>query len=119
MGRKATSKTIYVQVKSLVQRARRYGASKRDDPPELRQVSIYQHNTFEKVWNIGMSFASWLVAKKGKTKIQMVNITAGDVDLYIRERKETYDKGEITAATLQTDITVLKKIEAMEVEAIK
>ncbi|NPV73348.1 MAG: hypothetical protein HPY89_06065 [Pelotomaculum sp.] len=110
MGRR--TKTIYTQVKSLVQRARRYGTSKRDDPPELRRVSIYQHNTYDKIWSVGMSFARWIADKKG-LRTQMVKITSSDVDGYVRYRKELYDKGEITASTLQADVSALKKIEAM------
>lgn len=111
--RGSRSKTIYMQVKSLIQRARRYGVPKREEPPEIRQVSIYQHNTFEKVWSVGMSFARWLSGQRGTPVFQMVDVKAGDVDGYMRQRKKMYDEGKITASTLQADVSALKKIESM------
>lgn len=111
--RGSRSKTIYMQVKSLIQRARRYGVPKRDDTPEIRQISIYQHNTFEKVWSVGMSFSRWLSEKRGTPVFRMVDVKAGDVDGYMRHRKKLYDEGKITASTLQADVSALKKIELM------
>ena len=116
MGNKprgSRSKTIYMQVKSLVQRARRYGVSKREEPPEIRQVSIYNMNTYEKVRSVGMSFARWLSEQRGTPVFRMVEIKAREVDAYVRHRKELYERGEVTAATLQADISAIKKIEAM------
>jgi len=111
--RGSRSKTIYMQMKSLIQRARCYGASKREDMPEVRQVSIYNMNTFEKVWSVGMSFARWLSEQRGTPVFRMVDVKSGDVDGYMRHRKKLYDEGKVTASTLQADVAALKKLEAM------
>jgi integrase len=102
-----------MQVKSLIQRARRYGLPKREESPEIRQVSIYNLNTYEKVRSVGMSFARWLSERRGTPVFRMVEVKARDVDEYVRYRKEVYERGLVTAATLQADISALKKIEAM------
>jgi len=111
--RGSRSKTIYMQMKSLIQRARCYGASKREDTPEMRQISIYNMNTFEKVWSVGMSFSRWLSEQRGTPVFRMVDVKAGDVDGYMRHRKKLYDEGKVTASTLQADVAALKKLEAM------
>jgi len=111
--RGSRAKTIYMQMKSLIQRARCYGASKREDTPEVRQVSIYNMNTFEKVWSVGMSFARWLSDQRGTPVFRMVDVKDGDVDGYMRHRKQLYDEGKLTASTLQADVAALKKLEAM------
>lgn len=111
--RGSRSKTIYMQVKNLIQMARRYGVPKREQSPEIRQVSIYQHNTYEKVWSVGMSFARWLSEQRGTPVFRMVEIKAREVDAYVRHRKELYERGKVTAATIQADISALKKIEAL------
>lgn len=111
MGRGSRSKTIYMLVKTLVNRARRYGMSKRDDPVEIRSISIYHANTYEKVRTVGMSFANWLAEKRNTPVFRMVTVSAEDINSYIEKRLGQYKNGEITAATLQTDISCLKKIE--------
>ena len=112
--RGARAKTIYMQVKSLVDLARRYDSGgKRDDPKDVRDVSIYCHNSYEKVRSVGICFARWLAAERGTPVFQMVTITESDVDRYVKSRLEHYKEGKITSATLQTELSALKKIEKL------
>ncbi|BAF58359.1 hypothetical protein PTH_0178 [Pelotomaculum thermopropionicum SI] len=85
--------------------------SKKDDPLEIRNVSIYHANTYEKVRTVGMSFAKWLSEKRNTPVFRMVTVSAEDINNYVEKRLDQYKRGEITAATLQTDISCLKKIE--------
>lgn len=54
-----------------------------------------------------------LSEQRGTPVFRMLEIKAREVDAYVRHRKELHEKGKVTAATLQADISALKKIEAM------
>ena len=111
-GRGKRAKTVYMQVKNLVNNARRYDSGgKREDPQEVRKVSIYCDNSYQKTRSVGMSFARWLTEYRGTPVFQVVSIKANDVSSYVKHRSELYHQGKLTAATIQTDLTELKKLE--------
>jgi hypothetical protein len=111
-GRGKRAKTVYMQIKNLVNNARRYDSGgKREDPPEVRKVSIYCDNSYQKARSVGMSFARWLTEDRGTPVFQVVSIKASDVSRYIKHRLELYHQGKLTVATIQTDLTELKKLE--------
>ncbi|WP_161486030.1 hypothetical protein [Desulfotomaculum copahuensis] len=85
--------------------------SKKDDSVEIRNISIYSTNTYDKVRTVGMSFASWLTEKRNTPVFRMVTVTAEDISSYIEKRLGQYKNGEITASTLKADISCLRKIE--------
>lgn len=98
----------------MVDLARRYDSGgKKDDPKDVRDVSIYCHNSYEKVKSVGMGFARWMSAERGTPVFPMVTITEADIDRYVKSRAEDYKEGKITPATLQTDLSALKKIEKL------
>lgn len=60
-----------------------------------------------------MGFARWMAAERGTPVFKMTTITERDVDNYVKSRLEHFHEGKITPATLQTELSALKKIEKL------